>query len=145
MHDLWPENIGQAKPKAPVAVLQEQAALLGQKTQNVVEAKVGRVEIGRPDRFGYTFNIVAVVLGSYTYRLFTIYHGIELYPVDFNLDEDIATEVLGRTDKTWSLIPVDSEEGLIELLGKILKAEKTVQIINALLSQADYLGEQMLL
>lgn len=141
MIDLWPENIAQGKLRPPVAVLHEQAALLGQKTQNVVQAKVRRVEGQESVGFGYTFNIVAVGLGAYTYRLFTIYHRYGLYPVRFFLDEGIATELLGPSSETERSTDVGSEEALIELLGKVLKAKKTVQIINALLSQADYIGE----
>lgn len=144
MIDLWREDIGLMTPKAPVAVLQEQAALLGQKTQNVVQAKVSPQRGGGISSFSYSFNIVAVGVGAYTYRLFTIYHDIELYPVEFYLDGEIAREILGISDETKTVIKVESEEALIKLLGKVLKAKKTVRIINALLSQADYLGEPVL-
>ena len=145
MIDLWPEDIGLAKPKAPVAILQEQAALLGQKTQNVVEATVKPQRLPALDRFRYAFNIKAGgLLGAYTYQLFSINHGIDLYPVLFYLDEDVATEVIDPGDgKGTKSIEIWSEEALIELLGKILKSEKTRRIISALLSQADYLEEEI--
>ena len=40
MTDLWPEDIGQSKVRAPVMILREQAATLGRRTANVVEAMV---------------------------------------------------------------------------------------------------------
>ncbi len=40
MTDLWPETIGTVRVKSPVAILREQASLLGQKTQNLVQAQV---------------------------------------------------------------------------------------------------------
>lgn len=38
--DLWPENIGASTTElSPVAILRQQASLLGQKTKNLVEGK----------------------------------------------------------------------------------------------------------
>ena len=97
MHDLWPEDIGPIpESKGPVIILREQASLLGKKTNNLVEAEVVQLEPSRPEppivavqiepsmfetRFNYAFLIVAPPLNNYRYKLFTISHGIDAYPV----------------------------------------------------------------
>ena len=40
MNDLWAEDIGVTTVKTPVAILKEQASLLGNKTQNLVIGEV---------------------------------------------------------------------------------------------------------
>ncbi len=44
MNDLWPNDFKIDDIKAPVTLLREQASLLGQKTQNIVEAQVRSLE-----------------------------------------------------------------------------------------------------
>jgi hypothetical protein len=44
MVDLWPEEIAKVKIKSPVPILNEQASLLGQKTQNIILAEVSKSE-----------------------------------------------------------------------------------------------------
>ncbi len=151
MQDLWPEDIviSAEKLKAPVTILKEQASLLGKKTQNLVEAIVRTNErMQAPERFAYDFYLVAPALSAYRYRLFTIMHGIQLYPVNVYVDRDMAAEIapgrVGREDMPmiFSGIPGEqrellakSEEELLEILKKIFGAKKTKQIIQALLAQ----------
>ena len=95
MSDLWPA-IEQPTIKAPVVILREQAQLLGEKTRNIVEAEVTRIE-GEDwipwYHFAYAFWIVAPTLGNYRYRLFAIAHGIDIYPVLVNLGTDLLKDV----------------------------------------------------
>src|SRR5881296_859505 len=76
--DLWGE-IQPPDVRTPVSILREQAALLGQKTKNLVEASVETTSSG--GTFYHTFKLVAPALDNYTYQLFRIRHGIQLYPV----------------------------------------------------------------
>ncbi|MCX7015722.1 MAG: hypothetical protein NTW86_24745, partial [Candidatus Sumerlaeota bacterium] len=89
MEDLWPDKIGTELPKPPVQIVKEQAALLGERTRNVVCAEVLPVETETPYEFSYGFFIVGPALGNYRYRLFSILHDIDLYPVRFDVDRDI--------------------------------------------------------
>src|SRR5258706_14676885 len=93
MPDLWPADIAQVANKPPVAILKEQAALLGDKTKNLVTARVVLDEEQSPHAFSYDFFIVAPALQNYHYRLFSIGHNIDLYPVTLYLDEDIRMEL----------------------------------------------------
>jgi hypothetical protein len=144
MQDLWPDNIGEVKLRPPVTILREQAALLGQKTQNLVQAEI-RVESG-DGFFRYIFNIVAPALDNYRYELFRAWHKITLYPVEVYVEEEILEEIesseagdlVGEEERTRELIVIaDSEEQFVVALRAIFGAGKTVQIINALLSQID--------
>ena len=98
--------------------------------------------VAGPHRLAAWNGVSCIGVDGWRDQLFSINHGIDLYPVLFFLDEDIATEIIDPGDrKDTRSIEIESEEALIELLGKILKSEKTRRIIDALLSQADYLEE----
>ncbi len=138
MSDLWPNDLQLSGIKAPVAILKEQASLLGEKTKNIavatVETVVSLLDAGF---FAYYFFIVAPTLHNYRYRLFTITHGISLYPVKFDLDSSIEQEML----KTLFLeehqpIEAINQEDFTHKLRLILQAEKTKDIIRAIIAQA---------
>lgn len=138
MSDLWPEDVGQGSVlDAPVSILKEQAALLGQKTDNVVEAKVEVVRTGVGDfldhDFRYDFWIVAAALGPYQFRIFRIGHQVDLYPVNISVDRDIHEEI---APDTRPYLRSDSPDDFRELLRQIFGAEKTKSIINALVAQS---------
>jgi hypothetical protein len=63
----------------PARMMREQASLLGRKTENVVEATVDTTT-NRGD-FVHSFDLVVPALDHYTYELFRIRHGVDLYPV----------------------------------------------------------------
>lgn len=141
VESLWPENIGEVQIKSPVNILREQAALLGEHTRNIVEARVGdnqnfqnsSQELLEP--FNYEFFIVAKLVNNYHYGLFYISHGFDLYPVTFHVSDDIYEE-LGFRGKNDG-IAVDGEEYFKEILGKILRSRKTRQVIQAILAQVE--------
>ena len=139
MESLWPEQIDELKVKPPVAILREQASLLGPKTQGIVEARVRSVQRDDPNgyEFAFRFDLVAPGLGQYTYSLFHICHDVELYPVRFVVDRDMGQEIRGD-ESLIQLLEVDSEEEFIAMLRRILRASKTRRIIGSLLAQAEY-------
>src|SRR5882757_7771035 len=114
--DLWGKFQAEAV-RTPVAILREQAALLGKKTQNVVEARVdsGSSGIG----FYHSFNLVVPALDEYTYQLFTIRHDVDLYPI--RLDD-------GNHAK--------NEQEFTDWLGRKLSAPDTLRVVQNLLAQA---------
>jgi len=153
MHDLWPDDIGHvSKISTPATILKEQASLLGQKTGNLILAEVVLLEqdFGRSEEFNYAFLIVAPTLNDYRYRLFTISHDITLYPVKFHCDADLtqqigSSESVGGKDYLNALLRGEppalvakSEDELLEILGRILGAEKTRRVIAAILSMVSY-------
>jgi hypothetical protein len=138
MLDLWPTDIINTRVRAPLTILKEQAILLQQKSNGVINAQVKRIKTQdqlsiEKGYFLYEFVVVAPVLLSYEYRLFTISHEIELYPITIETDEIIARE-LGNLNN--DPVIVKSETDYIEQLRKIFCTKKTKKIINAMLAQS---------
>lgn len=141
MLDLWPEHLRSRRGQAPVAILREQATLLEKKTQNVIvgiikPSYLPRVAVREKygtdeDLFMYDFVLEVPLLDNYHYNLFTIFHGIDLYPVIINTDEAIKRELSGNIYN----FTADNEAEFLDLLKRIFNAGRTVTIINSLLSQ----------
>jgi len=145
--DLWPEELESAKIRPPVAILKEQASLLGQKTKNLVEGVVSEVStLEMEETIEYSFNLVAPALGGYRYRLFTMSHDIRMYPLIITIESETYQEVNPKKPEKESSkdqllrmrnqVKVDTEANLLELLRKIFAARKTRQIIGAMLAQS---------
>jgi len=113
--DFW-GDIGRTGIKPPVAILREQAALLGSKTRNLVEARV-ETTAALTD-FSHAFSLVVPTL-SYQYQLFTIRHGVEMYPL-----------LAGPPQQE-----LKDEEAFQQWLQAKLSSAETKKIIESLLSQ----------
>ena len=132
--DLWPADLGGEEADVPVLLLRSQAALLGAKPNNMVEARVstqtGESLERRPPRpqpvkvpfFRHNFDLVVPALEQYTYRLFWISHGIDSYPVTWTLELN-----QGK---------LESREEFVDWLAETLGSERTKKIIRTLLAQA---------
>ena len=132
MLNLWPDDIAPSvpNPNLPVIIVREQASLLGKKTNNLIEAEV--MQVVDPEKFIYNFLIVAPVLNSYKYRLFTILHHISPYPVVFDIDKEVCEELdLGKSEYM-----AQSEIEFIEILRAVLHTKKTQEVIGTLLSMS---------
>ena len=114
--DLWGEIVP-AAVRTPVAILREQAALLGTKTKNLVEARV--VTEAHGDAFTHRFQLVAPALENYTYALFTIQRGIDFYPVT----------VHGQSQALLT------EEHFVSWLRMKLSSDSTKRIVGHLIAQ----------
>jgi hypothetical protein len=115
--DFW-GDISPAEPvRTPVAILREQAALLGSKTQNVVEAKVSTIA---GERFFHSFNLVVPALGNYAYQLFVIGTGVSPYPASV----------------VHSDLKFETEQEFTDWLKAKLSSPETKKVIANLLAQA---------
>jgi hypothetical protein len=115
--DFWGE-IAPATVRTPLGILREQAALLGEKTNGVIEATVDTtVFLGE---FRHSFTLVVPALDDYRYALFSVRHGIDLYPVDVSFP----TARLG------------SEDEFTDWLRQRLSSPETRKIVANLLAQA---------
>ena len=144
MIDLWPNELSTVVQRSPLTILKEQASLLGEKTQNIVIAvlenfgMLGPLTV-RNYPFKYGFVLTCPALGDYRFRLFSIGFDIDIYPVRFGLDSDVAEEIIEDThvepckNGTYQ---ASNEEEFIEILKRIFSSRKAVQVIRALLSQA---------
>src|SRR4051812_17454221 len=112
MPDLWPADIAKTTTKPPVSILREQAALLGEKTKNLVKAEVRLDEDRGDNAFGYDFFIIGPALQNYHFKLFSIGHDIDLYPLVVFLDQDITRELKLPSN----VVKADDENELLSLL-----------------------------
>ncbi len=118
---LWGDLSNLKRVTTPKTILREQAAAVGQATDNVVHAQVSTV--GQVDDFQHRLEFVAPGLNNYTFTVATVLHGIDIYPC-----------VLRRHDG-------DSEEckdeaALGEKLGTVLSSDRTHEILASLVSQS---------
>ncbi|MBI4965859.1 MAG: hypothetical protein HY913_21455 [Desulfomonile tiedjei] len=136
MDDLWPDHLQTVAPYSPVRILKEQAALLGEKTKNIVQASLRISGEGSSSAkpFLYSFSIDCPAL-SYHYRVFSVALGFEPYPVSFRIDGDIRKEISPDTPEGVSL-SAESEQDFVSILGKILQSEKTKKIVASLVAHA---------
>jgi hypothetical protein len=148
MIDLWPDGLSAVDQRSPLTVLKEQASLLGEKTQNIVIAVLEDVNTLGPWSlkkypFKYEFLLTCPALGHYRFRLFSIGYDIDIYPVRFALDSDVAGEIFEDFEETHEepgmdiLLLASNEEEFSKILKRIFSSRKTVQVIRALLSQAN--------
>lgn len=128
--DFWPSDLTSEPVSTPVSILREQAGLLGSKTQNRVRAKVS-TQADYLGRFEHVFYLVVPELEDYQYKLFSVSHGIELYPLE------IHSEVLeGETGK-WG-VRVENEQEFLEKIKQVFSADTTKKIVRSLLGQAGW-------
>lgn len=123
---LWPDTIGVVKETPPVSILREQAALLGEKTRNLVTAEVDSA--ARYGSFYDTFYLVAPALDNYMFELFKTSRNIEsFYPITFSSDKlDIKQQEIA------------SEDELLKVLANIFSHPKTINIIESMLIQSGW-------
>jgi hypothetical protein len=114
--DLW-GDIQVAAIRTPAAILREQAALLGQKTQNVIEARVDTETYDKD--FHHYFRLIVPALDNYTYELFSVRHSVELYPVKSGFKE------------------FKTESEFTDWLREKLSSPETRKIVGNLLAQAN--------
>lgn len=139
MENLWPEEITDldAVARGPLSILKEQAALLGEKTRNIVEGRVERMSkamlVVSPHNlpFGYTFYLRAPSLG-YKYDLFSVFSDVEQYPIYIQVDDDIRKE-LSLSAKE---LQTNTENDFKSMLRRIFAARKTKELIQALVSRS---------
>jgi hypothetical protein len=117
--DLWPENIAESKMVTPVTIIKEQAALLGEKTKQLVRGEVESTTTG--SMLVHHFYVVAPTM-NYRYELFTAQHNVSFYPL-----------VLRFLDNTT---PIPNEAELKSKLKEIFSQQHTVNVVHSILAQA---------
>ena len=124
--DLWPD-LEQSQVIPPVAILREQAAALGKKTNYLLEGRVQTANVGE-GKFRHIFSIDAPALDNYTYDLFWIEHGADQYPVA--APSLLPKDVFGPVTKT-----IQSQDDLVDYIRRVLNSEKTKKVVSSLLAQ----------
>jgi hypothetical protein len=123
--DLWPaetELTGEPADRAPLLILREQAAKLGEKTKNVVEAKVSAEPIPGQGSLLLELTLVAPALGGYEYVLLRATQPVDLYPVKLEFEGAV-----------WT---ANEEKGFKEYLENLFKSARTRKIITNMVAQS---------
>ena len=116
--DLWPSNIADSQMTTPVIILKQQAALLGEKTRNLVQGEVLTQTVG--NMFVHHFYLSAPTL-NYKYELFEISHGISFYPLNLRQHGQGSS--------------VADEEQFKERLKENFSSPHTLNVVHSLLAQ----------
>ena len=119
--DLWGEFLPEPV-RTPAAILREQAALLGPKSEHLLEAEVS-TQTDVTGEFIHTFDLVVPSLEGYRYRLFRVTHSVTLYPA------------LGMLPSTRA-VRLDDEAALTDWLRDVFTSRETRRVIAALIAQA---------
>lgn len=151
--DLWPEQIAETTQVSPVSILNEQASLLSEKTQGLVEGEVTTAAIPpisplrRENSFVYlssigeahetpkgiapkeptlvhSFYVKVPALDNYRFLLLTVLHGHKPYPLA--LSYSITDQKVG----------VKSEDEFLHWLKEFLSCPETISLIQSLREQA---------
>lgn len=135
IEDLWPDviKVSETSARSPVAILRQQAAYLGDKTQNIVQAEVSTSTTSTrrgvlpfadtpPYDFAHTFRLVAPALDNYKYDLFIVMHNMTFYPL-----------MLTYEGKRYE---ADNEHAFIRELQAILSSPRTTEIIDQLVTMS---------
>jgi hypothetical protein len=134
--DLWPSNFTTTTLLPPVAILREQADLLGKKTRGLVTGEVTSSATGSyihnpdvlvqyppPPGLHHTLRIRVPALDNYRYELLAVTHGVEFYPL---------TVTFLPTRQEYA---ADSEEDYTGILQQLFAREETVNILRSLVAQ----------
>lgn len=117
-NDFWPADIADSNLVTPVTILKEQAALLGEKTRQLVKGEVVTQTTG--SMLVHYFYIVAPTL-NYRFELFNISHGVNFYPLTLTYLN--------------SARPIKSEAEFKEKLKEIFAAQHTLNVVHSILAQ----------
>ena len=132
--NLWGQIPSTGSIRAPILILREQAGLLGQATNNILQGDVTILKqrdysitggIVREYDFQVTLSIVAPALDNYRIAIVQVLHGIKIYPLT----------VRNLTNNTEN--DCGDEVSFLNAIREILSSEETHRIIQSLLAQSE--------
>ena len=130
--DLWPDFAPSEGEVPPITILREQAAVLGLKLRNLIEADV---ETGTTDyqRFlRHSLFLVAPALDFYRYKLLEVEHSAtHMYPATIKQSMDDPASPRGTFETT-----AQDEGEFRDALKAVFGSEKTKKVIENLLAQS---------
>jgi len=120
--NMW-GNLGELELiKTPTSILREQGSILFDATKGVLTGSPNVQPRG--DQFLIDFDIVARYLNGYRYTLFTVIHGIKIYPLKLENKVHKITQ------------SCETEERFQEVVEQILSSKETREIVRTLISQS---------
>lgn len=123
--NLWGDLGGLDNIRSPAVILQEQAALLGKLTNELLEGKVRRHSNPDDNRFEILLYVAAPALGPYRIQILELSYSLEkTYPVMF------------RDSLDAKFLRVDDEVKLLEKLEELLSSERVRRVLATLISES---------
>jgi len=107
----------------PTKILAQQGDILEEHSGGLLCCKIKRSE-QEGNMILLHFDIVAPLLKNYTFRILSLRHPVEIYPI----------AMLNRIDASESTS--ENEEAFLRNLGKILASDRVRQIVAALMAQS---------
>jgi hypothetical protein len=124
-NDLWGNLPDEETFAVPVRLLADQADLLGQKTGNLLEARVNPISLATTKNLAYELEILAPALDNYSITILRVRHPIESYPVQVESMVDEHTKLEAADEAQFSAI-----------LSQILGSNEVRRIIASLIAQS---------
>ena len=121
--NLWGELPTVEHARTPLSILREQANLLGQLTDRLLEGEIV-VNSSSVEQLEAHLNIVAPTLGGYSVTILILRYGLDMYPVQIQhaLEESVR-------------ISAKDEESLLNALKRIFTSASVQKVIKSLLMQ----------
>lgn len=138
MENYWPEIDLEESGLSPKEILEEQANFLPKTTNGKLFGEVvdyssniydGLDEYKETD-FCYRFLLKSKFMSNYQFAILTIFHNIEMYPVEIKADDAIMKELTGSIR---GFISARNEEELKLHLKQILNSEKIKAVMSSLI------------
>lgn len=102
--NMWQVDLETPIAQSPASILREQGAFLSEKTDGkIIGDVIQDDEFDESGRFWWTMYLRAPALGNYRFRLLSIEHGTDFYPLSLRADEDAVAEIKEKTLKSESL------------------------------------------
>lgn len=138
--NIWSELPEAVNVRTPVQILREQAALLRERTNGTLDARVEVSKVNDQDGDGrvfWDFVVVAPALLNYRYKILTIGQPTSFYPVTFDDRSDGPHASSFPVNATPAGIKfADNEEIFMGLLINTVKSARVQKAIQALLVQS---------
>ena len=151
IRSLWPAQI-RPNVQSPNSILATQARALTDQTGGVLQGELKTTENTPPGKTSTSLDIVVPALQGYRQRILTITHATNyLYPASVDaeifrirrkslVDAIIVAQGGAAAEKAANV--ADSDQELLELVGRVLQSSPVVSIAQSLLARAADAAEQ---
>ncbi len=121
IENLWGDiPLARTMERTPVTILKEQATVLGESTENVLQGRITHSPVGS-EKFKVNLSIVAPTLGNYSYDVVNVSYPIGFYPLFVSASGFPTAKCKDETE-------------FKNVLSDILKSAETKSVIQRLLN-----------
>lgn len=142
MENLW-GSIDTNKIDTPRSILEQQGQFLSEATRRIlyteVERDIVRERVNDTSDLIYNFKIKGKHMENFSYKLLTIMHPIDLYPLTIELDSKTFDEIKSLIEEysptpLVNIVTVNSQGQYITVLKFILSSNRVKNLIKGIFS-----------